>query len=238
MVSRLVEPTDPEPRLRALRRSLALDSTNVVTWWTYGVALSDAGDLTAGIDTFRRCVGRGPGYTQCLAFLALGHYWRRQYDSAATWADSAIAVDPDYLLGRQAAGHIAVERGEFARATASFEAARRIGTDVEYANSLANVALAQARAGHVGEARNLLRSADSLGPAYMPNAHTAVYLAQAHAALGEHDQAMAWLAGYEPRADIHFQFHLRCDPPFDPLRGDARFRALLLTPPLPPGQGC
>jgi tetratricopeptide (TPR) repeat protein len=238
LVTRLVDPTDPGPRLRALRRSLALDSTNVVAWWSYGVALSDAGDLAAGIDTFRQCVNRGPGYTQCLAFLALGHYWARQYDSAAAWADSAIAVDPNYLLGRQAAGHIAVERGDFARAIAAFEAASRIGTDVEYANALANGALAQARAGHTREARALLRSADSLGPAYMPNAHTGVYLAQAHAALGDIDQAMAWLTRYEPRADNHFQLHLRCDPPFDPLRGDARFRALLVTPSPPPGLGC
>ncbi len=238
LVSRLVDPTDPGPRLRALRRSLALDSTNSVTWFTYAVVLSDSGDLAAGTDAFRRCVSRWPGYTQCLAFLALAHYWARQYDSAAAWADSTLAVDPDYLLGRQAAGHIAVERGDFKRAVAAFDAARRIGTDVEYANSLANGALAQARAGRISEARALLRSADSLGAAYMPNAHTAVYLAQAHVAVGEPDQAMAWLTGHEPLGDIHFQFHLRCDPPFDPLRNDTRFRALLVTPSPPPGQGC
>ncbi len=238
LVGRLVDPTDPGPILRSLRRSLALDSTNAVTWWTYGVALNDAGDLAAGIDTFRRCVSRGPAYVQCLAFMALGHYWARQYDSAAAWADSAIAVDPSYLLGRQAAGHIAVERGEFDRAVAAFDAAGRIGTDVEYANSVANGALAQARAGRNGEALALLRTADSLGTAYMPNAHTAVYVAQAYAAVGEPDQAVAWLTRYAPRGDIHFQFHLRCDPPFDPIRGDRRFQALLVTPSPPPGQGC
>lgn len=109
---------------------------------------------------------------------------------------------------------------------------------MEYANSLANGALARARAGRHGEGRALLRTADSLGGAYMPNAHTAVYVAQAYAAVGEPDQAVAWLTRYEPRGDNHFQFHLRCDPPFDPIRNDARFRALLVTPSPPPGQGC
>jgi tetratricopeptide (TPR) repeat protein len=230
-----VDPTDAGPRLRSLRRALAADPTSVVTWWNYGVALTDSGDLVAGTEAFRECVRRAPAYTQCLAFLALAHHWARQYDSAAAWADSAIAVDPNYLLGRQAAGHIAVERGDFHRAVAAFDAARRIGTDVKYANSVANGALAQARAGRTGEALALLRTADSLGGAYMPNAHTAVYVAQAYAAVGEPDQAVPWLTRYVPRGDIHFRFHLRCDPPFDPLRDDARFRALLVMPSPPRG---
>ena len=170
--------------------------------------------------------------------MALGHYWARQYDSAAAWADSAIAVDPNYLLGREAAGHIAVERGDAERALAAFDAARRIGTGVEYVNSIANEALARARAGRTVEAQALLREADSLGIAYMPNAHTAVYLAQAHAALGQADQALGWFTRYEPRGDIHFQFHLRCDPPFDALRDDPRFQALLTQPSPPAGRGC
>jgi hypothetical protein len=40
-------------------------------------------------------------YTQGLGFLAQGYYWHKQYDSAAIWADSAIAVDPNYLFGRR-----------------------------------------------------------------------------------------------------------------------------------------
>jgi tetratricopeptide (TPR) repeat protein len=238
IVNRLVDPTDAQPTLRSLRRALAADSSSVLTWWNYGVALTDAGDLAAGTGAFRECVRRGPAYTQCLAFLALAHYWGRQYDSAAAWADSTIAVNPNYLLGRQAAGNVAVERGDFGRALAAFDAARRIGTEVEHANAVAGLALAEARAGRLREARALLQEADSLGASYMPNAHTAAYVAQAHAAVGDADGALAWLGRFEPRGDIHFQFHLRCDPPFDRLRNDDRFRALLVTPSPPRGQGC
>ncbi len=237
-VSRLVDPTNSGPVLTAVRRSLAIDSTNAAAWLSYGINTIDAGDHAGGTAILRECVHRAPANTQCLAFMGLAHYWARQYDSAAAWADSTIAVDPNYLLGRQAAGHIAVERGELDRAVAAFDAARRIGTGVEYANSVANGALAQARAGRHGEARALLRLADSLGAGYMPNAHTAVYVAEAYAALGQADRAVAWLARYEPRGDNHFQLHLRCDPPFDPIRGDARFRALLVRPSPPPGRGC
>lgn len=69
--------------------------------------------------------------------MAFGHYWRWNFDSAAIWADSALRLDPNYLLARSITGTVAVERGDFARAEAAFEAARRLSTDVEVANALA-----------------------------------------------------------------------------------------------------
>ena len=236
IVTRSVDPTDLRSTLRAIRRSIALDSGNAEAWLLYGVQLADSGDLDAGVAAWRRCAGLAPAYTECLAFLGMGHYWQRRYDSAAAWADSAIAVDPNYLLGRQVAANIAVERGDFSRAAAAFDAARRVSTDVEVVNSLAGSALAEARSGRAREARAILRKADSMAAAYVPAPlHTAAYLAQAYGALGEIDRALAWLTRYEPRRDLHFQLHLRCDPPFDPLRGDERFRALLVPM---PGRGC
>ena len=62
----------------------------------------DAGRRDAGLATLASAAD--PTYTQGLAFLALGHMWRRQYDSAARWADSAIAVQPNYLLARGVVG--------------------------------------------------------------------------------------------------------------------------------------
>jgi tetratricopeptide (TPR) repeat protein len=231
MVSRIVDPTDYAPVLRYARQGLQLDSTKSVAWQNLGITLSDMGNVQGGIEAWRRCVTLAPAYTECLAFLALAHYWRRQYDSAAHWGDSAVAVDPNYLLGRQASGNIAVERGDYLRAAAAFDAARRIGTAVEVVNSLAGSALVEARAGRAAAARAILRRADSLAASYVPAPlHTMVYLAQAHAALGEADQAMALLNRYDPARDLHFQLHLRCDPPFDPIRSDKRFRSLLVVP--------
>ncbi len=229
MVSKSVEPTDPGPSLRLIRRALSLDSTNAGAWHFLGTLLSETGDLDAGMDAWRRCVALAPANTECLAFLGLGHYWRRRYDSAAAWADSAIAVEPNYLLGRQVAGNIAVERGDFAKAASAFDAARRVSTGVEAINSLAGSALAAARAGRSKEARAILRKVDSMATGLEPfPLHTAVYASHAFAALGEPDMALAWLARYEPLRDLHYQFHLLCDPPFDPLRSVPRFQSLLL----------
>ena len=68
--------------------------------------------------------------------------------------------------------------------------------------------------------------------------HTAVSMGGAYAALHDANQAVAWLSRVETPGSLHFQLHLRCDPPFDPIKGDPRFRALLTVPAPPPGQGC
>jgi tetratricopeptide (TPR) repeat protein len=239
LLSRNVDPTDNGPVLRSLRQALALDSTDARTWHFLALALAETGDFTGALAAWRRCVTLDPSYTQGLAFLGLGHYWRRQYDNAMVWADSAIAVDPNYLLARTAAGYVALERGDFARSSAAFDAARRLSTEVEVVNDLAGSALVEARAGRGREARAILRKADSSAAAYVPAPlHSAVYLAQAYGALGDAARAIAWLSRYAPRRDLHFQLHLRCDPPFDPLQSDPRFRSLLVQPAPPPGRGC
>ncbi len=239
MVGRSVDPTDIGPALRSVRQSLALDSTVAEAWHILAVCLAETGNFDGAMQTWRRAVRVDSSYAQGLAFLALGHYWRRQYDSAVVWADSAVATDPNVILARSTAGYVAIERGDFARAAAAFDAVGRLSGDVEAANALAGKALAEARAGQRREATALVQRAESLATAYTPTPlHTAVYIAQAHAALGQADRALAWLTRYEPRRDLHFQLHLRCDPPFAPLHGDPRFRSLLILPLPPNGVGC
>jgi len=239
IVTQQVDPTDDRPSLHAVRQSLALDSTNPRAWHTLARNLAETGDLVGAIAAWRRSVALNPSYTQGLGFLAQAHYWRREYDSAAAWADTAIAVDPSYLFGRTLAGLAAIGQGDTVRSVTAFDAARRLSTNVEVANALAGSAFANAHAGRLDEARLLLAQADSIASTYNPAPlHTAVYLAQAYGALGDADRALAWLLRFAPRQNLHFQLHLRCDPPFDPIAGDPRFRALLLQPRPPAGQGC
>ena len=76
-----------------------------------------------------------------------------------------------------------------------------------------------------------------MATAYTPTPlHTAVWLAAAYVALGDVNRALEWLQRYTPTADLHFQIHLRCDPPFAAIERDPRFRSLLLDP--RPTGGC
>jgi tetratricopeptide (TPR) repeat protein len=239
IVSQRVDPTDLGPALRAVRRSIALDSTRAEAWHFLARFTTEAGDLAGGLNAWRRASRLGPTYTMGLSFLALGYYWHRQYDSARIWADSAVALEPNYLLGRTTVGQIAIEQRDFPHAIAAFEAARRVSTDVEVINSLSGRALAEARSGRRAEAIETLKQAESLGQRYSPvSLHLAAYIAQPYAALGDAAKAVAWLRRYNQRDDLHFQLHLRCDPPFDAIANDPAFQALLIHPTSGPRPAC
>ena len=237
IVNRNVDPTDVGPALRSVRQALALDSSNAEAWHFLAISLSEQGDLEGGLRAWRRSVAADPTYPQGLVFLGLGHYWRHQYDSAARWVDSAVAVAPSYLLGRTTAGLVAVERGSYARGRAAFEAAARLATGVEVVNAMAGSALAEGRAGNSAAAHAILQRAESLAVGYSSAPlHTAVFLAEAYAGAGDADRAIGWLRRYSPADDLHFQIHLRCDPPFAAIEADPRFKSLLLSP-RPAGSG-
>ena len=239
IVSRHIDPTDRTLSLRATRHAIALDSTNAVTWHFLAIDLMETGDFEGAMRAWRHCVQVNPAYTQGLTFLGLDHMWRRSYDSAVVWADSAIAVDPNYFFGWMSLGEIEVERADFVRASAAYAAAERLSTDVERINATAGRATVDARAGRTARARALMSQVDSLASAYSPvPLHTAVYVAHAYAALHDADRAIRSLERFALPADLHFQLHLRCDPTFDPIAGDRRFRALLLRERPPAEQGC
>jgi tetratricopeptide (TPR) repeat protein len=239
IVTRLTDPTNFGPVIKTLRLAAQADPRSPRTWQQLGISLYDSGERDEAIRDWHQAVAIDPSYTEALSFLALGFMWARQYDSALYWADSTLAVDPNYLLGRQAHGYIEVERGNFQRAAADYEAARRLSTGVEVPNSLAGRALVAARAGRKREAAQLLAEVESLMAGYTPvPLHNAVYNAAAYAALGDAPHAVAWLERFSPREGLHFQLHIRCDPALDPIAGDSRFRALLITPRPGPSRGC
>jgi tetratricopeptide (TPR) repeat protein len=239
IVSEQVDPVDLSPALRAIRRSIVLDSAQPAAWHDLARIVAHSGDLDQALKAWRRSVRLNPAYTEGVTFLALGHYWRENFDSAAVWADSAVRLDASYLLARMTLGLIAIERGDFVRAEGAFESARRLSSDVELVNSLAGFALVKARSGHEAEAKVILQRAESLAASYDPlPLHTAVNIAQVYAALGETERSVGVLRRYSPARDQHFQFHLRCDPPFAPLIRDQHFRALLVRPRLAPGMAC
>jgi tetratricopeptide (TPR) repeat protein len=161
-VQRKVHPTDVRWSMRAARQALLLDSTDVDARHYLALDVAETGSVEGALDLWRDALRLKPSYTQGLTFMALAHFWRRQYDSAQAWADSANAIDPSYLLAQNAEGYIAVERGEMARGIASFDAAARLSTDVERMLAYAGRAYAEARSGDTLRARATLRAIDSV----------------------------------------------------------------------------
>jgi DNA-binding SARP family transcriptional activator/Tfp pilus assembly protein PilF len=230
-VSRGIDPTDVAPAIRAAQRALLLDSTSAPIWHELAAAAVDQADLVSAVKYWRRSVALDPRYTQALSYLGMTNYWLGNLDSAAVWADSAVAVDPTFVFARTTTARVAIGQGDFVRAVAGFEAALRLATDIEALNARLGVALVHAEAGNRAAALAELRETEDTvrGFASLP-LHTAVYRAQVYAALGDAREAVRWLQRYKVRRDLHFQLHLRCDPSLDPLALDSAFRALLVAP--------
>jgi serine/threonine protein kinase len=238
-LSERIDPTDDGPALRAIRHAIALDSTQPESWHYLALYLTETGDPSGGIDAWHHCLRLAPTNTQCLVFLGIAHYYQRQYDSAARYGDSAVSLDPGYYMGRTSLATTELSRGNTGKAEAAFDAAIRLSSGVETVNAMAGSALALDRSGQGARARALLALADSMAKAYQPlKVHTAVFLAETYAGLGDATTALRLLTDYRPRADLHFQLHLRCDPFFDPLADNPGFRSLLIHERPRAPQGC
>jgi Tfp pilus assembly protein PilF len=239
ILTHLVDPVDITPALREIRHAIDLDSTHAPSWHHLAVLTAELGDVGSALEKWRQCVRLDPAYTQCLSFMAIGHQWRGNADSAVFWADSVVAVDPTFGLARENLAMGAMMRGDYSRAEASFEAWRRLTTDVDAVSAMAGAALARAKLGRTSEARSLLLDAEKRASQLQAyTLHNAIYFASAYAALGELDRALGSLAAYQPVRDAHFQLHLRCDPVLEPLHNDSRYRALLVIPLPAAGKGC
>lgn len=239
VVAQQVDPTDDTPLLRAIDQALAIDSNDARAWHYRAIGEAENGQLSRAVTDWHRAVWCDARYVEGLAFLAQAFYWTRQYDSAMYWADSAVAVDPTNFLGRTVLGQAAVMAGNAPRGRAAYEAARRLGTGSNAVEALLGQAQVEASAGSSHAARRLLARAESLTVTYRPAPlHTAVYFAWVYATLGDTDHALRWIQAYTPREDLHFQLHLRCDPPFDRIARDPRFQALVVKTTPNPGGTC
>lgn len=149
------------------------------------------------------------------------HYYARDYDSAIEYARKALELDPNISgahrilsLAYQAIGkhtEAAAEHGLWSEKS-------KMGLE-----EVAARAYCYADAGRKDEARELLKHCP---PMESVSGNLARSIALVYIALGEFDQAIAWLErGYETRAES--MALLRIDPKLDPIRSDPRFASLL-----------
>ena len=226
IVARAIDPTRRQIPMSALRRALALDSLNPRTWQALGLDYQDVGHMDSATQFLRRAaiLSRGrvgaPGY-------ANHFYWRRQYDSAAAWSDSAIRYSPRLPYAWEMAGATALMQKRYDDAESYYQAATRLDEGPTRIRGLEGLAEVAAARGDSGRARGFLRDAEKLANPSDPNDHAAIALASAYAALGEHDLALQWLERFQTKGDLHFQLHLKRDPQLDPLRNERRFISLL-----------
>jgi tetratricopeptide (TPR) repeat protein len=228
-VSRLIDPVDYTPAIFALKKSLAIDSTNADAWFDRGVMSQNMLDDGGAIAAWTKATTLNPTDVQTLSFIGLYYLWNGQYTRAAPWADSAVALDPTFVLAREAAGQITIELDRPADGARHYEAAIQVTHGREQAGPYGELARAMVRMGDTARARENLAHAEALIDRKSPTLHECVYLAATLAALGDTAGSVKLLSEYEPRGDPHFQLHLKRDPPLRWLSG--KWGKGLLAPP-------
>ncbi len=142
-------------------------------------------------------------------------------DEARERFQKTVELDPNFWIPHLWLGQLYLDEGKYPEALAEFSMAREFSRG--NAEAISMIGYAWARAGDAVKARGVLDELKSLSAQrYIPASNIAtVYLA-----LGEEDEAVAWLEkAYEER-DVHLGF-LKIAPKWDSFRSDPRFVAIL-----------
>jgi TolB-like protein len=146
---------------------------------------------------------------------------------AVEHARRTIVIEPQLWIGYQMLGQALAVSGDHDAAVAAFLTAEQLSG----ANSkpLSGRGHALALAGRTAEARGVLAGLQGRAAGgYVPPFARALV----HAGLGERDAAFAALEEACDLRDVHL-IYLPVDPRWEAIRGDARYRALLVRCPLP-----
>jgi len=148
-------------------------------------------------------------------------YYARQYDRALQQCRSVLELDPSWSSAHECLGDAYTAKGNFEQAIAECrQAAVDSGDDPVH---LAGLARSYALAGNESDARKILVQLDKASKTEYIAPYFFIII---EGALGEKDQAFAWLEkGFNGRDP--YLARMRVDVAMDPLRSDARFKALL-----------
>ena len=152
-------------------------------------------------------------------------YYARQYEQAVEEAHKAELLDPDYPRTHFWLGRAYAQLGKFSEAIAEAERSGPTNSVIR----LTELAYARGRAGETTEAHALLQNLQQRAKlAYVPAYDFAII----HNALGENEQAFAWLQKAYDEHDWAL-IVLGVEPRLDPLSSDPRFKDLLRRVGLP-----
>lgn len=202
-------------------RAIALDPDYATAHHWYAIYLEAMGRNEEAIDEARAALELEP--TSDAYRLGLGYrlFWARRYEEAVEELERLLADDPVHSSAHYFLGRCYAEQGRFRKALEALEEAHRLSPrNVNVSGALGYL---HARSGRRSEARRHLRELEHLSRRGYP---LATHIASIHTAWGDFDSALRWLqTAYETREGP--LVWLRVDPRFDPLRSEARFKALL-----------
>ncbi len=149
------------------------------------------------------------------------YLYARQYDQAIEQYRKLLEMDREFANGYLFLSSAYASNGQYEEALATAQAGLKVAPDNP--GILSHLGYAYAKAGQRGEAQKVL--AQLLTLAKQPDV-SEVWIATLYIALGDQDQAFAWLEkAYEARRVS--LLYLKVSPRWDSLRADPRFADLV-----------
>ena len=206
---------------RELKRAMELNPNFADPYDLYGYYLQATGRVDEALIAFKRSADLAPQWFVPSNDLLMGFFDARRYDEAIERSRERIRLEPNNFCGNYVLGMALTEKGQLADAVAALQSALAISDNNDRPRVLSELGYAHAVAGRKDEALKVIGQLKE-----KPNASLPVHVARIYAALGDKEQAFAWL---ERGADERFAFlyEIKFLPQFDSLRPDPRFAELL-----------
>lgn len=205
-----------------LRRALELNPSLPDAHAHYAWYLQLAGRIDDALAEMRRAQEVDPLNPLWPAWLGWQYWEAGQLDEAIGEARKSLELNPDFPWGLYVLGAAYAQKGMYEEAMAAHEKAGAVSPAVRWP-----LGHTYALAGRKHEARKVAAELEK-----KPTPMNAWGLAEIYTALGEKDQAFRWLeAGFKLR--FSWMPWIGIERPFEPLRSDPRFQALLRQMNLP-----
>jgi DNA-binding winged helix-turn-helix (wHTH) protein/tetratricopeptide (TPR) repeat protein len=202
------------------RRALALDPNSPRGHFLYARLLGAMGRFDESLRESRTALQLAPDSPAMAAGLAIAFFGAGRLEEAVEQGRQAIRLDPRVSLGHFWQALALADVGRFDEAMTEALASRTGVGNLP----VAVVGYIHGRAGRRADALEVLRALETARARslYVP----ATDLAMVAAGMGDHDAALHWLEqAFDEHA--HWMEALRILPPFDPLRDEPRFKALV-----------
>jgi TolB-like protein/tetratricopeptide (TPR) repeat protein len=250
-------PTYMEKAKAAVQRALELDPTSAEALASFGFILTIHNwAWEAAQNAFERSLELNPGYASAYHWYGIDHlamlgqfddaerkqemaikldplspimmegrgYLRllvREYDDAIRVYSGTVASDPSFYKSHTSMGRIYIQKGEYAKAIELLQKGLTMAGEVP--SILGALGQAYGLSGQRSEANRMLtRLAEMAESRAVPSSCFALV----HLGMGETDAALTWLERGVQRHEASV-ITLKVHPAYDPLRGEARFQALL-----------
>lgn len=204
------------------KRALAVNPNYATARFWYAAFLGASGRFPESIAEAERAQALDPVAPIILSGTSWMHHLARRFDKAVTLAQDSLDLDSAFMVGHYRLGEGLLHQGRLPEAIAALERARALSDNNP--DLVAAAAAAYARADRRQEARDALRTLTALrtGKTRYVSAYAVALI---HTALGDRDEAFAWLdRAVEERAwGICF---VDQEADLDPLRSDPRFAVL------------